>query len=79
MDEMTLGKEFGIMRYQKAQAENYNPEIVAECDTEAEALELIDSDMYQGNAVEGFDVVCRDAAGIIYYYSGDVVDMRYYD
>lgn len=66
------------MRYQKAQMENYNPEIIAECGTEDEAVSLFDTYKDASSATEGYDIVYRDDAGVICSYDGDPVEMPTY-
>ena len=75
MDELELGKPFGIMSYEKAQLENFNFVIVADFDTEDEVVAAFEDYENQRNAVQGFEIVYKEPSGIVYNYAGDPIEI----
>lgn len=76
---LTLTKPFAVIRYQKAEMEDYNPQIVEEADTESEAQSIFD--MYadaDDSYVEGYEIVYRDGTGGTCHYDGEPLRMPTY-
>lgn len=73
---MKITKKYALIRFKKAKLEDYNPELIYQCDcidTIEEMLRDCDDD-----AVTGHDILENHEGDLRYYYSNDLFNMESY-
>ncbi len=69
IETLALTADFGIAKFEKAMLENYNYQIVAQFDNEAEAVAECERLSEGDNAAMGYTLVYRDEDGAVQFYA----------